>query len=1275
MNPTGNGLAKSRLPPPSASESPGTAPDDPRVVAALEEYASAVKAGRAPGRTAFLAQHPEIATVLAECLDGLEWMRGVAPAHPQTVTADFPSAGLVPAIPSIQPGTSLGDYQILREIGRGGMGVVFEAEQVSLRRRVALKVLPWAAALDPKQLQRFNNEAQAAAHLHHSNIVPVYAVGCEGAVHYFAMQFIEGQTLAALITDLRRRAHREPNSEDGTLSPASQSLGRLPSGGGPAAPAAGADPERTGPHGSEAARTPAGDIAVGLPGPGSVELSFPSPAFFRAVAHLGIQAALALEHAHQLGVIHRDIKPGNLLLETASPAPLGTDTGAGGLRLWITDFGLARCQHQAGLSMTGDLVGTLRYMSPEQALAQRGIIDHRTDVYSLSTTLYELLTLEPALTGHDRQELLRQIAFEEPRRPRRLNRAVPMELEAIVMKAMEKNPAERYATAGELAEDLQRFLDNRPVRARRPTLVHKVRKWSRRHQAVVLTATALTVAFLVLAVALLWLGYNRIRQERDAKDTALLEAEASARDARQAVDQYYTAVSESTLFDAPSLQPLRVRLLENALAYYKRLVQKHGDDPGLRAELAVAYFRVWRLSASMNRYDGGVAALRSGIEMAETLYRDHPQDAELLRRLAAYRKGALPYYGVYDYNNDPPPTQTFERAAKLWGSLGRRYPELAVFQLNLAETYFELARLAEGGAALPHPPLAYYQQAYEIWDGLARENPATLEYQAGRARVQSTRGSLLGAAGRFKDGEEAIVQALDFATTMAARFPHPARARYRELEGFASYHLVLVYRRAGLCEKAENAFSRAKACFLELDAAFPNAPLSRGRLMNLYGIVGQMYLEAGRLADAEKAAREQIALGEKLVAEFPDQSYDWRLAIGYRLLGQTLQAAGQTHEASRAFRREVPIREKGVVRFPTDQQSRTQLAACYLNLVQQLVAAGESRQAQDAARQARAFYEKLATLYPSGPQGHSYQADAQRTLTQLFRSANMPAEADEAMYRAVDIQRQLVAECPDNVSYRKELAHSHLDLALAYERQREPAKASAQWEQAALHLGRAIELQPKQLEPRLERAEFYALRDDWVKAAADLAAARDLNAGDVQLHYRHALARLGAADLPEYRRACAAMLERFDRTQSPEEAHWVCWALSLGPDAVQDWRQAVQLAEAAFQNNPNSDQYGNTLGAVLYRAGRFREAIERLEGIGKASKAKPPGISLAYPRFFLAMAHHRLGHVKESHQWLDRAVQRTQQEMAKPDAVPWNRSLTLRLLRREAEAMVGKRTG
>jgi lipopolysaccharide biosynthesis regulator YciM len=236
----------------------------------------------------------------------------------------------------------------------------------------------------------------------------------------------------------------------------------------------------------------------------ATERSHRTAGYFRTVARFGIQAAEALHHAHEMGVVHRDVKPGNLLVD-----------GRG--NVWLSDFGLAHMQTEASLTLSGDLVGTVRYMSPEQALANRVLIDQRTDVYSLGATLYELLTLRPAFRGNDRQELLRQIAFDEPVRPRRINQEVPAELETVVLKAMEKRPEDRYGTAQELADDLHRFLKDEPIRARRPTLRQRAQKWLSRHPAVVRSALLLVLLAAVGSATGAWLLWQEKEQTRHQK--------------------------------------------------------------------------------------------------------------------------------------------------------------------------------------------------------------------------------------------------------------------------------------------------------------------------------------------------------------------------------------------------------------------------------------------------------------------------------------------------------------------------------------------------------------------------------------------------------------------------------------------------------------------------------------------------------------------------------------------------------------------------------------
>jgi WD40 repeat protein/serine/threonine protein kinase len=354
---------------------------------------------------------------------------------------------------------TLGEFRLIREIGRGGMGIVYEAEQLSLGRRVALKVLPFAALLDEKALHRFRNEVRAAATLNHPNIVAVHSVGEQRGVHFYAMELVKGRSLAEIIAQLRMHHEARRPSMERQSATLNEAPSTLPS-------------DETEP------------IAALTTMP-----AFQSHDYFRAVARLGIQAAEAIQHAHDQGVLHRDIKPSNLMLDRTS-------------KLYITDFGLARIEADAGLTATGDILGTLRYMPPEQALAQRVVIDHRADIYSLGTTLYEVIALEPAFGEIERAELLKQIAFEEPSPLRSLDRRVPAELETIVHKAMAKCRDERYQTAQQLADDLRAFCDDRPIKARPVSWADRARKWSRRHQSLVTMACgALAVLCVILSVS------------------------------------------------------------------------------------------------------------------------------------------------------------------------------------------------------------------------------------------------------------------------------------------------------------------------------------------------------------------------------------------------------------------------------------------------------------------------------------------------------------------------------------------------------------------------------------------------------------------------------------------------------------------------------------------------------------------------------------------------------------------------------------------------------
>lgn len=521
------------------------AEDDPRVMQISREYLAELEAGRHPDRQLYLNRYPELVAVLADCLDGIDLAQSLRPSAPTPP-------------PSVDhPASPLGDFQILHEIGRGGMGIVYEATQLSLNRRVALKVLPFATALDAKHLQRFKTEAYAAAQLHHTNIVPVYAVGCERGMHFYAMQLIEGRSLADVITEMRLENQEPAEPPENVNTIITSTI-------------------------AQAASSTINDVARSNP------RSMRTRDSFRTSARIAAEIADALEYAHDAGVIHRDIKPANLLLDSK---------GA----VWVTDFGLALVASDAGLTQTGDLLGTLRYMSPEQAAGRRQPVDHRTDVYSLGATLYEMLTLQPLFPGQDRTALLHQILNEDPRPLRQLDRAIPVELETIVLKSLSKLPAERYATAGDMAADLRRFLNEIPIQARRPQLVDRVRKWMRRHPAYIAAAVFLLVSGLIglgVTTAIVAREHSKTEVAYQNERLRAQEAEAQFKLARRVADDMIQ-LAEEELSNQPFQEGLRKRLLEAALGYYQEFSERRGSTSVAESDLAETRARVKKILADL----------------------------------------------------------------------------------------------------------------------------------------------------------------------------------------------------------------------------------------------------------------------------------------------------------------------------------------------------------------------------------------------------------------------------------------------------------------------------------------------------------------------------------------------------------------------------------------------------------------------------------------------------------------------------------------------------
>jgi eukaryotic-like serine/threonine-protein kinase len=479
---------------------------DEQIGEAIETYLALAEAGPPPEPEVFAARYPGLEDDLLAALEGLALVRGLVGE------ADGPGHGL-------ESGRRIAGYRIVRELGRGGMGVVYEAVHVGLDRPVALKVLGGHAAPDSTGRRRFLNEARTAAGLHHTHIVPVFDVGQVGGLCYYAMQRIEGSGLDRVIRHMRRDRTTAAGSALSATSLRSRFGLRLSSGtrGAPAvSPPRGSESETGhwprqpgGPEGLTGSHGPGGGLAASPRERDDEPPPFEPPrgsAYYRWVAEVGREAAEALGHAHHRGVIHRDVKPSNLLVD-----------GRG--LVWVADFGLARRLADPGLTQHDSLLGTPRYMSPEQARV--GPIDGRSDLFSLGATLYELLTLRPPFDGRSAAELVEQIAGREPSAPRQTDPRIPRDLETIVLKLLSKRPADRYPSAAAVAEDLTRFLNHEPVQARRISPLGRLWRFTQRHPSITIVSTA--AAITVLAVTTV--AYVKILHGRDeavkARDQAV----------------------------------------------------------------------------------------------------------------------------------------------------------------------------------------------------------------------------------------------------------------------------------------------------------------------------------------------------------------------------------------------------------------------------------------------------------------------------------------------------------------------------------------------------------------------------------------------------------------------------------------------------------------------------------------------------------------------------------------------------------------------------------
>jgi serine/threonine protein kinase len=604
-----------------------------------DEFAERIRRGESPSIEQYEASHPEWASVIRQVFEPIEIVEKLSVQRPSS------TGNRDPIVPCLIVPSQLGDFRILREIGRGGMGVVYEAVQISLQRRVALKVINLQTSDQDKLQIRFRREAEAAAGLHHTNIVQVYGTGVDGGVHYYAMQLIQGAPLNEVIDWLRQES--QSTSQNNDQSMVSFAGKRLLASTVVSQEESGSTCEL-----SKTKRIDTSNTTSIEPIDGSdvVEVlkskvlssnaanGFPL-AYYRNAARITADIANALGYAHRQRILHRDIKPANLILDKAGV-------------IWVTDFGLARRLDVDGATQAGEVLGTIRYMAPEQ-IAGGG--DTRMDIYSLGLCLYELVTLKSPFDA-PKQRLLDPIRFSVLPSPRKLNPKIPPDLETIILKACAVESHARYANAMEFEADLRRFLEDRPILAKKATSWEYLRRWAKRNPALASLSSA-TAAMLLVLVGVLAV-WNRQQHEslaeinklyREAEDnlnektTALnkerqanLRAEANLKLATKAFDdimeniasrgahlfEYEELGDESLDFSQTMLSEADVSLLESLLSYFKQLGAQNDTD--LSSETAAALKRVGDIQQRIGKLEEAEKSYAAALELYRSIERREP---------------------------------------------------------------------------------------------------------------------------------------------------------------------------------------------------------------------------------------------------------------------------------------------------------------------------------------------------------------------------------------------------------------------------------------------------------------------------------------------------------------------------------------------------------------------------------------------------------------------------------------------------------------------------
>jgi serine/threonine protein kinase len=737
-------------------------------------------------------------------------------------------------------------FRLLRPHARGGLGEVFVALDAELNREVALKQILAHHADDPTSRTRFVLEAEITGGLEHPGIVPVYGLGsyADGRPFY-AMRFIRGDSLKEAVDHF---------------------------------------------HADEALKSD--------PGRRSLEL--------RKLLRRFTDVCNAIDYAHSRGVLHRDIKPGNIVV------------GKHGETL-VVDWGLAKSTGQSDPSsgertlvpssasgsaetLPGSALGTPAYMSPEQAEGDLDRLGPRSDVYSLGATLYCLLTGAPPFAG-DAVDVIPRVRRGEFRPPRAVDPAIDLALEAVCLKAMALRPENRYASPKALAEDVERWMADEPVTAIREPASVRLARWARRHRPQVAGAAALLIASVVgLTAGTVLLGRAKARIEEQR-----LRAEANFNKAREAVDEYFTKVSASKLLNVPGLQPLRKELLESAREYHREFLRERSDDPTVRAEAAESWYRLGMITNEIGSQTEALEHLQKSAALYEALTRDHPDEVRYPYKLAMCLNDIGRQH--HELGSASESLKALERGIALREEVVRRASMVPEYQKELAIGYANIGNLY-GNQGQPERALASLRKARGLYEQLIRDHPDVADYRSRLIYVDMVLSQTQADVGQVEEGLESLRRALAAAERLVRE--HPAELAYADRLVWCLWGLgQMQLREAGRPEEALTVYRRLLDLAERLGRENPSAHLYRQHRVEALARIGQIEARLGRANVARPALERACDFGQEYLRDDPTNPWVQQgLAYASLALGRLRREAGSDAEAGELLRRAYGLSER-----------------------------------------------------------------------------------------------------------------------------------------------------------------------------------------------------------------------------------------------------------------------------------------------------------------------------------------------------------------------------